>query len=220
MTLETWIAFAIASQILLIVPGPTVMLIVGYGLTQGARAALMAVLGGCLGTASAFVVAFGGLGAVLAASATAFTAIKWLGAVYLIYLGLQMWRIKTERSEVSQETELPSRLRATGLSPALWHLFWRGYISTLLNPKIVVFLVAFTPQFIDPTRPTLPQAVIMTVTFVTLAFISDGAMGIFASRVRILFVGEGRGRKWLHRIGGSFLIGAGIFTAFARRSDT
>lgn len=215
MTLETWIAFAIASQIVLIVPGPTVMLIVGYGLTQGARAALMAVIGGCLGTASAFLIAFAGLGALLAASATAFTIIKWLGAAYLIYLGIQMWRVRIDPAEISQQAS-----GSGSAPPSLSALFWRGYLSTLLNPKIVVFLVAFTPQFIDPSRPTGPQAALMTATFVTLAFLSDGALGVFASRARLLFVGKGNARKWLHRFGGGFLIGAGIFTALARRSET
>ena len=96
MSLETWIAYAVATEILLIIPGPTVLLVVGYALTRGRGPALRAVAGSCLATACAFGVTFAGLGAVLAASATAFTVMKWVGAAYLVYLGVQMWRAKSD----------------------------------------------------------------------------------------------------------------------------
>lgn len=209
MSLETWIAFAVATEILLFIPGPTVLLVVGYALTRGRAAAMWTVAGSCLGVGFAFLVTFAGLGAVLSASATAFTIMKWVGAAYLIYLGIQMWRAKAET--LLQVDESGSGLRKKRST------FWHGFITTVLNPKIVVFLVAFVPQFMNPTAPTLPQAVIMTITFVTLAFLNDGAYALFADKARRSFLGE-RGMKWVQRTGGSLLIGAGLLTAATKRA--
>ena len=208
MSLETWIAYAVATEILLFIPGPTVLLVVGYALTRGSAPALWAVAGSCLGTTVAFVVAFAGLGAVLSASATAFMVMKWVGAAYLVYLGIQMWRAKADDMlKVDGEAETP-RQRST---------FWHGFLTTLLNPKIVVFLVAFVPQFMNPAAPALPQALIMTATFVGLAFLNDGAYAVFAAKARESFLG-GRGMKWVQRTGGTLLIGAGFLTAAAKRT--
>ncbi len=208
MSLETWIAYAVATEILLIIPGPTVLLVVGYALTRGRGPALRAVAGSCLATACAFGVTFAGLGAVLAASATAFTVMKWVGAAYLVYLGVQMWRAKSDTMlKVEGAEESKPRQRST---------FAHGFITTILNPKIVVFLVAFVPQFMNPAAPALPQAFVMIATFVTLAFLSDGAYAVFASRARQSLMGE-RTVKWVQRTGGSLLIGAGLLTAATKR---
>ena len=208
MSLETWIAYAIATEILLFIPGPTVLLVVGYALTRGPAPALWAVAGACCATSVAFVIAFAGLGAVLSASATAFTVMKWIGAAYLVWLGIQMWRAKAETMLKVDEGAMGPRQRST---------FWHGFLTTLLNPKIVVFLVAFVPQFMDPAQPTVPQAVIMAVTFVCFAFLNDGAYALFAAKARQTFLGE-RGMKWVQRVGGSMLIGAGFLTAAAKRT--
>lgn len=209
MSWETWIAYAIATEVLLFIPGPTVLLVVGYALTRGRTAALWTVAGSCTGTVFAFGITFAGLGALLAASAEAFTVIKWIGASYLVYLGVQMWRAKAETFlNVDNEGKGLRRKRST---------FWHGFVTTILNPKIVVFLVAFVPQFMNPAAPALPQAVLMTVTFVVLAFLNDGAYALFADKARKTFLGE-RGMKWVQRTGGSLLIGAGFLTAAAKRA--
>ena len=208
MSLETWIAYAAATEILLLIPGPTVLLVVGYALTRGPAPALWAVAGSCLATTVAFIVAFAGLGAVLSASATAFMVMKWIGAAYLVYLGVQMWRAKADDLLEAGEQPAAPRQRST---------FWHGFLTTLLNPKVVVFLVAFVPQFMNPAAPALPQAVIMTATFVGLAFLSDGAYALFAAKARQSFLG-GRAMKWVQRAGGTLLIGAGFLTAAAKRT--
>ncbi|RVU36385.1 LysE family translocator [Hwanghaeella grinnelliae] len=208
MSLETWIAYAVATEILLIIPGPTVLLVIGYALTRGRGPALWAVVGSCLGMTCAFAVTFAGLGAVLAASATVFTVMKWVGAAYLVYLGVQMWRAKAD-----------TMLKVEGVpgeKPRQRSTFLHGFITTILNPKVVVFLVAFVPQFMNPAAPALPQAIIMTATFVTLAFLSDGAYAVFASKARQSLMGE-RTVKWVQRTGGSLLIGAGLLTAATKR---
>lgn len=212
MSIETWIAFAIATELILIIPGPSVLLVVAYALSRGQAAGLKCVLGCSTGAAFAFVAAFAGLGALLSASATAFTAVKLIGAAYLVYLGVKMWRSKPEDLALSDPSGAADS-RKWRNSPYL-----HGLVTTVLNPKIVVFLVAFVPQFMDPTAAALPQAVIMTATFVGLAIISDGVYAIVASRARGLFL-NARTAKWMNRLGGSFLIGAGVFTAVAKRSS-
>lgn len=210
MSLETWIAYAVATEILLIIPGPTVLLVVGYAITRGRGPALWAVVGSCLAITCAFGITFAGLGAVLAASASAFTVMKWAGAAYLVYLGIQMWRTKADtlmKVEAGEARGGKTRQRST---------FLHGFITTMLNPKVVVFLVAFVPQFMNPAASALPQAVLMTATFVVLAFLSDGAYAVFASRARQSFMSE-RTIKWVQRTGGSLLIGAGLLTAATKR---
>lgn len=210
MSWETWIAYAVATEVLLIIPGPTVLLVVGYAITRGRGAALWAVAGSCLGITFAFGITFAGLGAVLSASATAFTVMKWVGAAYLVYLGVQMWRAKSETTLMVDDGRLGSkkvRHRST---------FLHGFITTILNPKVVVFLVAFVPQFMNLTAPALPQAILMTATFVILAFLSDGAYAVFASRARQTVM-DARTLKWVQRAGGSLLIGAGLLTAATKR---
>lgn len=210
MPIENWIAYAIATELILIIPGPSVLLVVGYALSRGQGAGLKCVLGCSTGAAFAFIVAFAGLGALLAASSTAFTAVKIAGAVYLVYLGIKMWRSKPKDFSVSA-ADGPEAETGWRNSPYL-----HGLVTTILNPKIVVFLVAFVPQFMDPAAAALPQAVIMTVTFAGLALVSDGVYAVLAARARGLFL-NARSARLMNRIGGSFLIGAGIFTAVARR---
>lgn len=208
MSWETWIAYAVATEVLLIIPGPTVLLVVGYALTRGRGPALWAVAGSCLGITCAFAITFAGLGAVLSTSALAFTVMKWAGAAYLVYLGVQMWRAKAD-TMLKVEDGLGERPRQRST-------FLHGFVTTILNPKVVVFLVAFVPQFMNPAAPAMPQAIIMTATFVTLAFLSDGAYAVFASKARQSLMGE-RTVKWVQRTGGSLLIGAGLLTAATKR---
>lgn len=210
MSWETWIAYAVATEVLLIIPGPTVLLVIGYAITRGRGPALMAVAGSCLAMVCAFAITFAGLGAVLATSATAYTVMKWVGAAYLVYLGVQMWRAKSDEFlKVEDGAAAAGKVRRRST-------FLHGFITTILNPKVVVFLVAFVPQFMNPAAPAMPQAVVMTATFVVLAFLSDGAYAVFASKARQTFMGA-RAVKWLQRTGGGLLIGAGLLTAATKR---
>lgn len=212
MTLETWIAYAIATEILLIVPGPTVLLIVGFALTRGRRAAFAAVAGSCLAIVICFAAAFAGLGALLQTSATAYTIVKWAGACYLFWLGFKMLRARPEAMLVAD-----ARREADAIGGG-WRnsTFLHGFVTTTLNPKTIVFLIAFTPLFLDPAQPTLPQAVIMTATFVVLAFLSDGAYALVASGARTAIM-RPRTMRWVQRSGGLMLVGAGLWTAASKR---
>ncbi len=206
MSLELWIAFAVASTALLSVPGPTVMLVVSYALSRGRSSGLATVPGVTLGDFTAMTASLLGAGAVLAASATLFTALKLAGAAYLIWLGIGLWRSKSELEE----------LRDTSRSKTKSAMFWNAYVVTALNPKSIVFFVAFVPQFVDPTADAMSQFVILEATFLVLAAIIVAIWAVLAGHLRSRFKRPGT-LTLINRTGAGFLIGAGLATAFVRR---
>src|SRR4051812_37809774 len=159
MTLSLWAAFVAASSILLVTPGPTVLLVVSYALGQGWRTAFPMAAGVALGDFTAMTLSMLGLGAVLAASATVFTALRWAGAAYLVWLGVKLWRAGGR---------LDARPR-TDAAP-VWRMLGHAWLVTALNPKSLTFFVAFLPQFLDPKADLLPQMALFEATFLTLAF--------------------------------------------------
>lgn len=210
MSLEVWIAFAVASAVLLAIPGPTVMLVVSYALGRGRFTGWATVPGVALGDFTAMTISLLGAGAVLAASATLFTALKLAGAAYLIWLGFRLWRAPPTLPDAPAATA--TEIRGSGLTG----MFWNAYLVTLLNPKGIVFFVAFVPQFVDPARPLLQQFAVLIVTFVSLAALNVLVWAYLAGEMRARFRRPSTLRL-LNRTGGSFLIGAGFFTALARR---
>lgn len=208
MSLELWIAFTLASSVLLVIPGPTVMLVVSYALGRGRASGWATVPGVALGDLTAMSVSLAGAGAVLAASATLFTALKLCGAVYLIWLGVSLWRSAPEQLEMARGERLPREFR---------RMFWRAYVVTALNPKSIVFFIAFVPQFIDPARPLLGQAAILIATFVSLAGLNAIAYALLADRMRVA-IRRPNVIAWLTRAGGGALVAMGIATASVRRA--
>ncbi|NNG04088.1 MAG: LysE family translocator [Inquilinus sp.] len=206
MPFELWLAFAIASTVLLVVPGPTVMLVVSYALGRGRASAWATVPGVALGDFTAMTVSLVGAGVVLAASATLFTVLKLVGAAYLIWLGIKLWRAK------------PTVDPLTGAKRDIGRrsMFWNAYVVTALNPKSVVFFTAFVPQFIAANQPLVPQLAMLEATFLTLAAVSAALWAILAGEMRARFRSPATVRL-ANRIGGSVLIGAGLLTAAARR---
>jgi threonine/homoserine/homoserine lactone efflux protein len=207
LSLELWIAFTLASAALLAVPGPTVLLVVSYALGRGRSSAVATVPGVTLGDFTAMTLSLLGAGAILAASATLFTAMKLLGAAYLIWLGIQLWRAGGGLDALSR---VPSR--ADG-----WRMFWHSYVVTALNPKGIVFFVAFVPQFVDPASPVVGQFVILEATFLVLAAVNVAVWALLAGQMRARFQSPPMVRL-VNRIGGSFLVGAGLLTALTRRT--
>ena len=207
MSFELWLAFALASTALLVVPGPTVMLVVSYALGRGRASAWATVPGVALGDFTAMTVSLVGAGVVLAASATLFTALKLAGAGYLIWLGIKLWRAKPT-VDVPTGPEHGNARRS---------MFWSAYVVTALNPKSVVFFTAFVPQFIAADQPLLPQLAMLEATFLTLAAVSAALWAILAGEMRDRFRKPATVRL-TNRIGGSVLIGAGLLTAAARRA--
>jgi len=207
MTLQLWIAFVAASTILLLIPGPTVLLVIGYALSDGRRSALSVLTGVALGDFVAMSLSVIGLGALLAASATAFAMLKWIGAAYLVYLGIAMWR-----RPVRPAGDLAARQRSSDLAK-LGHAF----AVTVLNPKSIAFFVAFVPQFLTPAVPMSAQVPVLVATFVGLAVATNFAYAMAAGTLRER-IRAPRVLRALNRIGGGVLIGAGVATAALRRS--
>ena len=207
MNLEVWITFALASEIILIIPGPTIILVISQAVAHGRRSVLPLVTGVLLGDFTAMTLSLLGLGALLSASAALFNLFKWIGVVYLFYLGIKLWRKNPEKNSIqyhANHTSAGSLLKSS-------------FIVTALNPKSIAFFVAFLPQFIDPGRPTFLQLTVLGGTFLILATINAALYAVFAGQLSE-YLRKSKVRKWLDRCGGSALIGAGIFTAGMQRS--
>jgi threonine/homoserine/homoserine lactone efflux protein len=204
MTLSLWAAFVAASSILLVIPGPTVLLVVSYALGQGWRTALPMAIGVALGDFTAMTLSMLGLGALLAASATLFTALKWIGAAYLVWLGIRLWH-------AGGTLDAPPRTDKVSAAKMLGH----AWLVTALNPKSITFFVAFLPAFLDPNADFWTQMAVFESTFLALAFANAFGYALVASRAR-RFVGNRRAIGIVNRVGGGLLVSAGVATvAFA-----
>jgi threonine/homoserine/homoserine lactone efflux protein len=206
MLFNHWIAFTLAAAVLLAIPGPTVLLVIGYALGQGRRSAFATVAGVALGDFTAMTASMLGIGLLLAASAELFLALRWLGAAYLIYLGIKLWRTPAGTTLAAKEGATPPR-----------RMFWHAYAVTALNPKSIVFFVAFLPQFLDASTPFPLQMAIFEATFVALAALNATAYATVASAVRDR-IRKPSVQRAVNRLGGSLLIGAGLLAAAWRRA--
>jgi threonine/homoserine/homoserine lactone efflux protein len=208
MSLEIWLAFVLAATIILIIPGPTIILVISQAIAHGRRSVLPLVGGVTLGDFTAMTLSLLGLGAVLAASAELFSILKWIGAVYLIYLGIKLWRSNAARPDTAiAAAQTPNRT-----------LFKSAFIVTALNPKSIAFFVAFLPQFVSSRGATVPQFFILGATFLFFAALNATLYAIFAGQLRDAMQNPNV-RRWFNRCGGSALIGAGIVTATLQRSS-
>ncbi|MCG8447655.1 MAG: LysE family translocator [Hyphomicrobiales bacterium] len=207
MSFETWLAFAVAASVIILIPGPTVMMLVGYGLARGRGIALFTMPGVALGNLLAITLAFAGVGALLATSALLFTIVKWVGAAYLIWLGIGLWRAKPEApgKRQSHHRQKPKRI------------FFHAFAITALNPKSIAFFMAFLPQFMSSDAALLPQYLILTLTWVAVSAIFDSVYALAAGTARET-IQQPSIAKAVNRLGGSVMIGAGIAMAAMRRS--
>jgi threonine/homoserine/homoserine lactone efflux protein len=207
MSLDHWLAFAAASAIMLAIPGPTILLVISYALGHGRKAAGATVAGVALGDFTAMTASMLGLGALLATSAAIFTVLKWAGAAYLVWLGIKLWRA-------------PVSLGAEGEAPAEgkpFRIFAHAYVVTALNPKSIVFFVAFLPQFLDVSQPVLPQMAIFEATFLVLGSLNALFYALLASAARKT-IRKPSVQKVVNRTGGTLLIGAGVLTIGLKRA--
>ena len=207
MSFETWAAFAAASAILLIIPGPTILLVVSYALGQGWRTALPMAAGVALGDFTAMTLSMLGIGALLLASATVFTVLKWVGAAYLIYLGIKLFR-------AGGSLDAKPRTDAASAGKMLVH----AWLVTALNPKSITFFVAFLPQFLSHDGDFFAQMLIFEATFLTLAFLNAFGYALVASRARNI-IRDPRAITIFNRTGGTLLIGAGVATVAMRSGN-
>lgn len=165
--------FILAAALLIVVPGPAVLYVVARSIDQGRLAGIVSVLGIALGALVHSLAAAVGITAVLAASAFAFSTVKYLGAAYLIYLGITTLLKKPEPQETIVVESKP-----------LWQIFRQGFVVNLLNPKTALFFLAFLPQFADPTRGSVPlQTFLLGLIFVTIALLSDGIYALLAGQL-------------------------------------
>ena len=206
MSVQLWLAFVAASAVLLVIPGPTILTVISYSMAHGRRAQVPLVAAVALGDSTALVVSLLGLGALLASSALWFTAVKWVGGLYLLYLGVKLLRAGIASTEIA----LPA------LPGSYWKLFANTYLVTALNPKGIVFFVAFLPQFIDPGADAARQLWILGATFVVMATINATLYAVFAGAARRLLSSAGAQRRF-NLSGGALLSAAGVWALLARR---
>ena len=205
MTFSTWAAFVAASAVMGLIPGPGVTTIVGYALGSGRRTALASVAGIALGNGIAMTLSLAGVGAILAASALAFSVLKWAGALYLIGLGLHtLWR--------SGRAALPAA-KTDAISPRA--AFLGNFADGVLHPKTITFYVSFAPQFISPQESYLMQTALLTLTFCLVVAATDTAYALAASGAGSLLK-RADVAVWSKRASGGVLIAAGVATAAAR----
>ncbi|KUF08792.1 LysE family translocator [Pseudoponticoccus marisrubri] len=201
-----WLAFVAASTALLLIPGPTVLLVLSYALSKGRSVAVASAAGVASGDFLAMSLSLAGLGALVAASATLFTVLKWAGAAYLVWLGLRLIRSAPREGLALPAAEVTAR-----------GVYWHAAAVTALNPKSIAFFIAFVPQFVDPAAPLLPQFAILVGTFVTLAALNALAYALAADRLRRV-IRQPAVLGWLTRAGGAALVAMGVLTASLRRA--
>ena len=207
MTLELYSAYVAATIVLLAIPGPTIMVVISYALSQHRKSAAATVLGVGLGDATAATVSLLGLGAILATSATLFSILKWVGAAYLFWLGIKLWRAKPAALDTQDTSENSSR-----------RIFTHAFVVTALNPKGIVFFMAFLPHFIADGGPIAPQLVLLGTTFVVLGIVNAAIYALAAAEL-------GRRLKSpsvmnvINKAGGGFLMAAAAMTASLQRSS-
>ena len=208
MSAELWFVFVLAALALSLTPGPNGLLCLDHGVRYGLSRSTYTALGAVAGMSLLIGASLAGLGAVMQASELLFTLVKWAGAAYLVWLGVKLWRAPVT---VAPDVE-PDAPRAPALRIAL-----HTYAVTALNPKSIVFFVAFLPMFLDTAQPLLPQMAILEVTFIVLATLNAAAYGLMASLVRTR-IRKPSVRMWINRAGGSMMIGAGLLAIGWRRA--
>jgi len=195
--------FAGASAALLVVPGPAVLFIVARSVEQGTRAGLVSTLGISFGTLAHVTAAALGLSALLASSAVAFEALKYVGAAYLIYLGVQTLR---------RPPAIPRRAAARARSDR--HLFWQAALVNLLNPKTALFFFAFLPQFVDPgSADSGVQIVLLGSLYIAMALVNDAGYALFAGELAEWLQRSPTARTLQRWTSGTTLLGLGVAAA-------
>ncbi len=205
INLNLWLAFVGASSVIGLIPGPGVMSIIGYAINSGRNTALAAVAGMAVGNTIAMSLSMVGIGALLATSATAFSIIKWVGALYLIGLGL----LTILRSKAASQSDI-ARPSISAKSA-----FLNNILVGTFHPKTIVFFVAFVPQFTDATRNYWTQSIVLLTTFVITVAITDTIYALVASRAAHLLRSK-NGAFWSRVSSGTFMIVAGTLAACSR----
>ncbi|SOY54107.1 LysE family transporter [Cupriavidus taiwanensis] len=210
MRWEVWLAYFAACWVIAVSPGSGAVLSMSHGLSYGLRRTTTTIFGLQAGLVIVLLVAGGGLGALLLASEQAFLAVKTIGALYLIYLGIQQWRARVEVDAAHDGG--PARVAVMSRR----RRFATGLLTNVTNPKGIIFMVAVLPQFIDPNRPLAPQLAILAVTMCGVDLVVMHGYALLASRMQGLFR-NARAVLWQNRFFGSVLMAVGAALFFVRR---
>ncbi|MCE9523424.1 MAG: LysE family translocator [Alphaproteobacteria bacterium] len=203
MSLDLYLAFVAATLVLMAIPGPNVTLIVANSIAYGTRYGLFTVLCTSLSIIPLLAFTVAGMSAMLGFVSHWFEVLRWVGAAYLIYLGIEAWRAPAPD--------------LTALKPdpkSLNRIASRAVLVALTNPKTLLFFGAFFPQFIEPSRDATSQLAIMAVSFFVIAVVCDSTWALGAGRLRPMLAKAG---KWVNRVTGSALLNCGVGLALARR---
>ena len=203
MSVELYLAFVAASALLVLTPGPMVAYLVATTLSHGLRHGLMALIGSAAASAVQLAVVVAGLSLILAAAGEAFVWLKWIGVLYLVYLGVKALREPADPLEPALVAQRSARRTVL-----------EAFLVNLTNPKALLFHGAFLPLFVSPGAPATPQLVLLAVTFVVVAAVLDGCWALFAARLKPLLARIGR---WSHRITGGVLLAAAGGLALVRK---
>lgn len=208
MSLHSYLLFVLAAFALILIPGPDMMYMLGRCLAQGRRAGILSAVGFNLGGYVHLAAAILGLSAILAASATAFTAVKWIGAGYLVYLGLSTLGSSEGALAIASEPAAARRGRT---------ILFQAFLSDVLNPKVALFFLALLPQFVDrdASHPTL-QILLLGVTLNVIALPVNIGIACCASRITQGLRRDGSVIPWLRRALGVFFIALGLRIAVER----
>ncbi len=200
MSFESWLAYFFAYLIISLLPGPSVLMVVGQALTKGRRAALICVLGDVAGGLVVMSASYLGLGILLASSAVAFSAVKWAGVAYMAYLGFQQIRSAGRPAQFVENA-------ATS---------WRaGFLTGVLNPKAIMFYMAFLAQFIDPSAAQLPQFLLLMLTSTGVVALVLGCYALLAAELRG-FLNSAPAQKRVRFAGGLTLLSGSALMAVQR----
>lgn len=206
------VAFLVAATVLIVVPGPGVLFTIGRALTDGKRAALMSVVAHSVGVLLVLVLVAAGLGAVVAASSIALTVVKFTGALYLIYIGVQAIRERRSlREALETRARRPERTR---------RVLRQGFVVGATNPKAIIFFSAVLPQFVDPAGGPIPvQMLMLGGMFLVIALVSDSGWALLAGTARNWFARSPRRLEAVGGAGGVMIIGLGASVAVTGSSN-
>lgn len=211
--MSSLVAFAAVSFAIIIIPGPSVMFVIGRALSLGRRAALITVAGNAAGFYIQVLLVAVGLGAIVERSAAVFTAVKLIGAVYLIWLGVQA--IVHRRSGAEMSVDVDAANAVTHRS-----LFVDGFVVGVANPKTIVFFAAILPQFVRTGgAPAGVQMLALGVVFALIALASDSVWGLAAGTARQWFARSPRRLEFVGALGGVAIVGLGVRLALSQRAD-
>lgn len=204
-TSSQFAAFLVASFLFIQLPGPSLLFTIGRALTVGRRDALLSVVGNASGLVAQVVGVAVGLGALVAASATAYTALKLVGAAYVVYLGVQAIRHRADaRLAMEEATAATGAARSSG-----WGSVRTGFLVGATNPKTIVFFAAFLPQFLNPSGPAAPQLLLLGLVFGAMAVCSDACWALAAGKARDWFARKPKRLDHLGVAGGVMMVGLG-----------